>query len=281
LTDIYYHDYDGTGENIDTSGPYGIDVDERGVYTTGFWQQPDAFPGHFSLDGDVIWVNQNGDGFIDRYFGEEAEARGLNPGLDQMINTHVKAGKYNIAILSGFNLPTWGSVVGPDGHGLFKINVPKISEGLGTDCMWISNDSEIDGLYIGASDGRDLIQVPFDATMATVGNDIATAVAELASDAVPDGYALDENYPNPFNASTTIGFSIPDRGQAVPVTLTVYNTTGQMINTLLASEQMPGQYKITWDGTNDLGQTVASGTYLYRLHVGQEFVQTKQMTLLK
>jgi flagellar hook assembly protein FlgD len=281
LTDIYFHDYDGTGNSIDTSGPFGIDVDERGVYTTGFWSQPDAFPGHFTLDGDVIWVNQNGDGFIDRYFGDEAEARGLNPGLDQMINTHVKAGKYNVAILSGFNLPTWGSVVGPDGHGLFKINIPKMSVGLGTDCLWISNDSAIDGLYIGATDGLDLVQVPFDATMATLGNDIATAVAELASDAVPDGFALDDNYPNPFNASTTIGFSIPDRGQAVPVTLTVYNTTGQMINTLLASEQMPGQYKITWDGTNDLGQTVASGMYLYRLHVGQEFVETKQMTLLK
>ena len=281
LTDIYFHDYDGTGENIDTSGPYGIDVDERGVYTTGFWSQPDAFPGHFTLDGDVIWVNQNGDGFLDRYFGDEATARGLNPGLDQMINTHVKAGKYNIAILSGFNLPTWGSVLGPDGHGLFKLNLPKMSVGLGTDCVWVSNNSAIDGIYVGASDGRDLVHWPFDVAMAVVGTDVTTAVTEVAGAAVPDDYELDDSYPNPFNPSTTIGFSIPDRGQAVSVTLTIYNTTGQLVNTLVADELTAGQYQVTWDGTDGSGVLAASGVYLYRLHVGQEFVETKQMTLLK
>ena len=281
LSDTYRHDYDSTGQNIDTSGPYGIDVDERGVYTTGFWSQPDAFPGHFTLDGDVIWVNQNGDGFLDRYFGDEATARGLNPGLDQMINTHVKAGKYNIAILSGFNLPTWGSVLGPDGHGLFKLNLPKMSVGLGTDCVWVSNNSAIDGIYVGASDGRDLVHWPFDVAMAVVGTDVTTAVTEVAGAAVPDDYELDDSYPNPFNPSTTIGFSIPDRGQAVSVTLTIYNTTGQLVNTLVADELTAGQYQVTWDGTDGSGVLAASGVYLYRLHVGQEFVETKQMTLLK
>ena len=281
LTDIYFHDYDGTGNNIDTSGPYGIDVDERGVYTTGFWQQPDAFPGHFTLDGDVIWVNQNGDGFMDRYFGEEAEALGLNPGLDQMINTHVKTGKYNIAILTGFNLPTWGSVLGPDGHGLFKISLPKMPVGMGTDMMWISNDSPLDGIYVGASSGMDLVHHPFDVAMATISEGPTTDVAAVEGAGVPEECALGDNYPNPFNASTTITFSIPDRGEAVPVTLSVYNATGQRVTTLVATALGAGEYTATWDGTDDSHQSVSSGVYLYRLRVGREFVETRQMSLLK
>jgi len=281
LTDIYFHDYDGTGENIDTSGPYGIDVDERGVYTTGFWIQPDAYPGHFTLEGDVIWINKDGDGFLDRYFGEEAEALGLNPYVDQMVNTHVKAGKYNVAILTGFNLPTWGSVLGPDGHGLFKISIAKMTSGLAGDAMWISNDSPIDGLYIGASGGMDLVHVPFDAAKASIGEGIATDVAEVEGAAVPDDYGLANSYPNPFNASTTIGFSLPDRGMDMPVTLTIYNASGQRVNTLVASELGAGQYNATWNGTDHSGQSVASGVYSYRLYVGQEFVETRQMTLLK
>jgi len=281
LTDIYRHDYDGTGQNIDTSGPYGIDVDERGVYTTGFWIQPDAYPGHFTLDGDVVWINQNGDGILDRYFGEEATALGLDPNKDQMVNTHVKAGKYNIAILSGFNLPTWGSVVGPDGHGLFRIAVPKMPVGLGTDCMWISNDSPIDGLYIPAANGLDLVQVPFDVAKAVIGESVTTDVAEVEGAPVPGSFALANNYPNPFNSTTTIDFSIPDRGQAVPVTLTIYNAAGQRVISLVAGELQAGQYRATWDGTDASGRVVASGVYHYRLSAGREFVETRQMTLLK
>jgi len=281
LTDIYFHDYDGTGQNIDTSGPYGIDVDERGVYTTGFWIQPDAYPGHFTLDGDVIWVNQNGDGILDRYFGEEATARGLDPNKDQMVNTHVKTGKYNIAFLSGFNLPTWGSVVGPDGHGLFSISLPKMPVGLGTDMVWISNNSAIDGIYVGASNGLDLVHYPFDVAKAVIGTDVSTAVTEVEGAPVPAKYALGNCYPNPFNATTTIGFSIPAQDGSCPVTLSVFNTAGQLVATLVAAELSAGEYRATWDGTDLNGQAVATGVYLYRLHAGQQFVETKQMTLLK
>jgi flagellar hook assembly protein FlgD len=279
LTDIYYSDYPENG-GPDTSGPYGIDVDERGVYTTGFWIQRDAYPGHFTLDGDVIWVNKNGDGFLDRYFGEEATALGIDPNRDQMVNTHVKVGKYNIAFLSGFNQPYWASVVGPDGHGLFNINLPKMPVGLGTDLMWISNNSPIDGIYVGASGGQDLVQWPFDVAKAVVGTGVTTAVLEQTG-AAPSRFALAANYPNPFNASTTIGFSIPERNGALPTTLTIYNTTGQLIATLVAGELGAGQYQVRWDGTDDQARQVASGVYLYRLHAGQEFVETRQMTLLK
>ncbi|MEW6750440.1 MAG: FlgD immunoglobulin-like domain containing protein [Candidatus Latescibacterota bacterium] len=281
LTDIYFHDYDGTGQNVDTSGPYGIDVDERGVYTTGFWIQPDAYPGHFTLDGDVIWLNKDGDGILDRYFGEEATARGLDPNKDQMVNTHVKTGKYNIAFLSGFNLPTWGSVVGPDGHGLFSISLPKMPVGLGTDMMWISNDSPIDGIYVGASNGMDLVHWPFDVARAVIGTNVSTAVTEVEGAAVPSDYALGNCYPNPFNPSTTIEFAIPQRAGEAAVTLAVFNAAGQRVNTLVAGRLQPGQYAATWDGMDASGQHVSSGVYLYRLHVGQEFVETRQMTLVR
>jgi hypothetical protein len=90
--------------------------------------------------------------------------------------------------------------------------------------------------------------------------------------ALPGILALRQNFPNPFNPSTTISFSVPERGQ---VTLNVYNILGQQIATLVDGMTNPGEYEITWNG-----ETMASGVYFYRL-VYQDEVLTKKMTLLK
>jgi hypothetical protein len=94
---------------------------------------------------------------------------------------------------------------------------------------------------------------------------------------LPTTYSLEQNYPNPFNPETQIEFSLP---QAATVELTVYNVLGQQVRQLAAGELPAGRHTLTWDGTDDGRQTVASGVYLYRLAAGNH-VFTRKMMLLK
>ncbi len=100
---------------------------------------------------------------------------------------------------------------------------------------------------------------------------------ERVGDFVPGKFALDHNFPNPFNPETSITYSIPRSGD---VKLTVYNLIGQQIATLVAENQVAGNYHVRWNGQNDAGRQVASGFYVYKLEAGN-FVQTRKMLLLK
>ena len=90
--------------------------------------------------------------------------------------------------------------------------------------------------------------------------------------AVPAEFALHQNYPNPFNPSTTIRYGLASRSQ---VTLTVFNTLGQQVATLVQGEQEAGYHEVQFDGSG-----LASGVYLYRLQAG-DFVQSLKLTLLR
>jgi flagellar hook capping protein FlgD len=81
----------------------------------------------------------------------------------------------------------------------------------------------------------------------------------------PTVTALLPNTPNPFNPSTTIGFSLADGG---PVSLCIYNALGQQVRMLVNSHTTAGYHTVTWNGYDDRGKAVASGVYLYRLVVG-------------
>ncbi|WP_421773143.1 T9SS type A sorting domain-containing protein [Gracilimonas sp.] len=89
---------------------------------------------------------------------------------------------------------------------------------------------------------------------------------------VPHTFALKNAYPNPFNPTTTISYSIPD---AENVRLTVYNLVGQKISTLINEKQSAGIYQVDFDA----GQ-LSSGIYFYRLEAGEQ-IRVKKMTLLK
>jgi hypothetical protein len=90
---------------------------------------------------------------------------------------------------------------------------------------------------------------------------------------------LDNNYPNPFNPTTAIKFSIADAGR---VTLKIYNAAGQLVRTLVDEEMAPRPegFSVNWDGTNNAGGPAASGVYFYQL-TSKNFSQTKKMVLLK
>ena len=93
---------------------------------------------------------------------------------------------------------------------------------------------------------------------------------------LPDNFSLSQNYPNPFNPSTTIEFQLPQREY---VTLSIYNTLGQKIRTLINKELSAGSYKIEWDGKNEGGKSVSSGVYLYKLESAETSVSKKMMLL--
>ena len=103
-----------------------------------------------------------------------------------------------------------------------------------------------------------------------------TAVAE-AEGVVPAEFALAQNFPNPFNASTTIAFQLAFASQ---VELAVYNISGQRVRTLISGSLPAGHHRLQWDGRNDRGEPAASGAYLYQLSAG-DFVATRQLMLLK
>jgi hypothetical protein len=91
--------------------------------------------------------------------------------------------------------------------------------------------------------------------------------------------SLSDAYPNPFNPTTTIKYSIADAGR---VSLKIYNAAGQLVRTLVDEEQAPRPegFSATWDGRGNRGEDVASGVYFYKL-TAKEFSQTKKMVLLK
>jgi len=96
---------------------------------------------------------------------------------------------------------------------------------------------------------------------------------------LPKAFALSQNFPNPFNPSTTIAFDIPE-GQKVHVTLNVYNMRGQLVRSLVNEVRNEGAYQIQWDGMDNNGGKVSSGVYFYRIKAG-DFSNTRKMVILK
>ncbi len=90
-------------------------------------------------------------------------------------------------------------------------------------------------------------------------------------------FALDQNFPNPFNPQTSIRYTVPSSGH---VSLRVYDQRGRLVRTLVDGAQKEGERVVVWDGRADDGARVSSGIYLYQLKAG-ELVEQHKMTLVK
>jgi hypothetical protein len=125
-----------------------------------------------------------------------------------------------------------------------------------------------------ATDGKDTLKVTGDNRVLFVNR---YDYLSIAAEGVPLEFALHENYPNPFNPTTTLRFDLPEVSD---ITLTIYNMLGQKVRTFDYQNTSAGYHSVTWDATNDYGDPVGAGVYLYQLRADQ-FVKTRKMILLK
>ncbi len=111
---------------------------------------------------------------------------------------------------------------------------------------------------------------------AIFGTESVTSVAEF-NNGIPENFTLEQNYPNPFNPTTTIGYQIHSDGL---VTLTIFNVLGKEVRTLVNKSQLAGIYQITWDGRDNSGNVLPTGTYFYKLQFADQ-KEIRSMLLVK
>jgi len=167
-------------------------------------------------------------------------------------------------------------------NGLVGLNLTKENDGQITVASMFIGE-EFSGDVILGFKSNDLgSDIEFDIVKAMV-SDLDGIVAESSNlaqytyKAPPAVYSLSKNYPNPFNPTTTIDYSIPEAGN---VELVIFNIAGQKVRTLVNHTQDAAYYKVVWDSRNDSGETLASGLYFYRI-VSGDFSKIEKMTLIK
>ena len=129
-------------------------------------------------------------------------------------------------------------------------------------CDWVADSVDYTDAFFNSMD--DCIE-----TCVLVSND--------ESNQLPTAFSLYNNYPNPFNPMTTIRYNLPEDAL---VNITIYDMMGRVVTNLVSSQKNAGYKSIQWNATNDAGQPVSAGLYLYTIQAGQ-FRHTKKMVLLK
>ena len=111
----------------------------------------------------------------------------------------------------------------------------------------------------------------------TIVSVILESVNIVGDNDIPIVYKVHQNHPNPFNPVTSLRYDLPEDGL---VNITIYDMMGRVVSNLVSSQQNAGYKSIQWNATNNTGQPVSAGLYLYTIQAG-EFRQTKKMVLLK
>jgi len=106
---------------------------------------------------------------------------------------------------------------------------------------------------------------------------IVETMSNSDTNILPGEFQLAQNYPNPFNPFTTLLYELSENSH---VKITIYDMLGRKVKTLINKTQDAGSRTIIWNATNDYGEPVSAGIYLYQIKAG-EHLQTKKMVLLK
>ena len=107
--------------------------------------------------------------------------------------------------------------------------------------------------------------------------DVNTNAINNKNDNLPEKYTLYSNYPNPFNASTVIKYALPEAAQ---VQITIYDLSGRKVKTLVQNHKQAGNHRVIWNGTDNWGNSLASGVYFYSLQTSEKRI-TQKMLLMK
>lgn len=105
----------------------------------------------------------------------------------------------------------------------------------------------------------------------------STTASGVEESTAPGQFHLYQNFPNPFNPSTTIRFNVPS---VSPVKLKISNVTGELIKTIIVEVQTAGEHEIVWDGKSDNGVRQPSGIYFYQL-ITNSNTESRKMILLR
>ena len=116
--------------------------------------------------------------------------------------------------------------------------------------------------------------ITFGRAMVFTGDNVSIANANALT---PNQFKVFNAYPNPFNPVTTLRYQLPEANM---VTVTIYDMAGKEVKTLIHQQQTAGLHGIQWNGTNNLGNMVSAGIYLYQVQSGV-YNQTNKMILLK
>lgn len=295
-------------------GPDQLVVDESGIVVHGHGAQWFVKIDH---DGNPIWANGPGDFYGDVIPDELAAQFGLPHGIFAASARHAVdlSGKLTLTSTRFSILDHNFDGYSRDGFGMFRVFLNKTQGPFHRAgswwCRFVQNNRSTaggqpyegrnagqpgpwDGLYVNGNIGLDghrrlsdsgdlfppgmLMHLPFDIQSRRLGAG-ATVVEEVESAGTPDSYSLNQAYPNPFNPATTIEFTVPSGADGL-VKIEVYNTAGQQVAKLVEETLSAGAYKTVWEGRDQSGQAVSSGTYFYRMEAG-DFSATHSMTLLK
>ena len=133
-------------------------------------------------------------------------------------------------------------------------------------------EGEMD-LFIGELEDIQEFYIHNTLVMLPTGDDVSLADVTI----MPEKFTLHQNYPNPFNPVTTLRYDLPENGN---VNITIYDMLGRQVKTLINQNQDAGYRSVVWNATNNYGEPVSAGIYLYQIQAG-EYMQTKKMVLLK
>jgi hypothetical protein len=161
--------------------------------------------------------------------------------------------------------------MGDNGVAAFDISNPSSPRRFsGYDTPGSANGLAVDDRYLYVADYYGLLQL-------RKPDLIPTDVEESAADNMLPTFEIRSNYPNPFNATTTIQFDLP---RSAEVSLSVRNVLGEHVATLVHRRMSAGAHQVTWSGKNDAGADVASGVYFLELRA-EGATASRKVLLLK
>lgn len=167
----------------------------------------------------------------------------------------------------------WGGSLGAGGRESVAAGKGIWTGGTFVDGVAQGHSIEYDGIGTGDSAWAD-------AATPTLGAENSNVTSVEDPVGIPENFSLEQNFPNPFNPSTSINYTIPQSANLINTRLEIFNLLGQKVRTLVNTKQPSGTYTVTWNGTNDAGELLATGLYVYRLQA-DEFVDVKKMLFMK
>jgi hypothetical protein len=253
----------GRGVALDVSGNIYVGGWTGGLMGERIYGQGDAFITYFDKDGNRMWTKQFGTGNWDGAHGMAAMQDGsgdaLIGGCWNWPSCHGWMRRYN----------NKGELVWEK---LIYKNAAKASCG-----QTVFVDHSGNCYHVGATDddlygelqgGQDAFLVK----LSTVSN----VEGQKPDQDLPMDFKLFQNCPNPFNPDTEIRYSL---SREAYIRLTISNTSGQTIKTLMNGRQPQGEYTVRWNGCSEQGYPVCSGVYLYQLTASQSMATGKMLLM--